>query len=69
MKNVSGKSLLDEIEGTRRRVNALEYKVLPELDTIESIITMRLEELERENIFSLKRFKKLSEEAAKEAPA
>lgn len=61
------KKLLDEIEGTRRRVNALEYKVLPELDTIENIITMRLEELERENIFRLKRFKKLSEAHAKEA--
>ena len=58
------KKLLDEIEGTRRRVNALEHKVLPELDMVETAITMRLEELERENIFRLKRFKKLSTERA-----
>ncbi|MCK5024364.1 MAG: V-type ATP synthase subunit D [Thermoplasmata archaeon] len=56
------KKLLDEIEGTRRRVNALEYRILPELEKIETAITMRLEELERENIFRLKRFKKLSSE-------
>lgn len=61
------KKLLDEIESTRRRVNALEFKVLPELRTVETAITMRLEELERENIFRLKRFKKLSEERARKA--
>lgn len=63
------KKLLDEIESTRRRVNALEFKVLPELRIVETAITMRLEELERENIFRLKRFKKLSEERAREAAA
>ena len=51
------KKLLDEIEGTRRRVNALEFRVLPELKQVEGAITMRLEELERENVFRLKRFK------------
>lgn len=51
------KRLLNEIQGTKRRVNALEFKVLPELKSAENMIMMRLEELERENIFRLKRLK------------
>ncbi|MCJ2670592.1 MAG: V-type ATP synthase subunit D [Thermoplasmata archaeon] len=49
--------LLDEIEKTRRRVNALEFRVIPNLESQEAFIRLRLEELERENIFRLKRFK------------
>jgi V/A-type H+-transporting ATPase subunit D len=51
------RKLLDEIDRTRRRVNALEFKVIPELTEAARFITLRLEEMERDNIFRLKRFK------------
>jgi H(+)-transporting ATP synthase, vacuolar type, subunit D len=51
------KKLLDEIEKTKRRVNALEFKVIPELQDVETFIRFRLEEMERETLISLKHLK------------
>ena len=59
------KRLLDEIEGTKRRVNALEFKVIPEQVEARNFIKMRLDEMEREELTRLKRTKGKS--AAKEA--
>ncbi|MGI6008804.1 MAG: V-type ATP synthase subunit D [Methanomethylophilus sp.] len=51
------KKLLDEIEKTKRRVNALEYKIIPDLKDSEHFVRFRLDEMERENTTRLKHIK------------
>lgn len=53
----SMRKLLNEIEKTKRRVNGLEFVVIPNLDRQRAFIQLRLEEMERENIFRMKRIK------------
>ena len=51
--------LANEIEETRRRVNALEYRLIPEfLETIK-FITMKLAETERSNTIRLMKVKEI----------
>ncbi len=51
------KRIIREIEKTKRRVNALEYIIMPKLDKEGKEITLRLEEMERESFFVLKQLK------------
>lgn len=55
--NAAINRMLEEIEKTNRRVNALEYNVIPDLKEASDYIEFRLEEMEREATFRIKRAK------------
>jgi V/A-type H+-transporting ATPase subunit D len=59
------KKMLEEIETTKRRVNALEFKLLPDLRDNQEYIEQKLEEQEREEIFRMKKIKAKKEEEEK----
>ncbi|MDV0447380.1 V-type ATP synthase subunit D [Methanosarcinaceae archaeon Ag5] len=59
------KRLLEDIEKTKRRVNALEFKVIPEFQEQVKFIRLRLEEMERESMSSLKKIKQKKAAEAK----
>lgn len=53
------KALASEIEKTRRRVNALEYVLIPQLEDTIRYITMKLDEFERANLTRLMKIKEM----------
>lgn len=52
------RALAEDIRKTRRRVNALEQRLIPSLSNELTYIRKRLDQREREQIYRLKRFKK-----------
>lgn len=54
--------MADEIEKTRRRVNALEYRTIPELEETIKYIKMKLDENERGNLTRLMKVKDMLEQ-------
>jgi V/A-type H+-transporting ATPase subunit D len=51
--------LADEIEKTRRRVNALEYILIPDLENTIKFITMKLDEMARSATSAIMRIKEI----------
>ena len=56
--------LVEDIDSTKRRVNALEFKVVPDLKDTIKFISMALEEMERDNLVKMKMLKGKSERKA-----
>ena len=63
----SAQMLAQEIERTRRRVNALEYIMIPRYEVAIKSITMKLDENERGNTTRLMKVKDMMLEASIEA--
>ncbi len=52
------KRLVIEIDKTKRRVNALDYRIIPNMRSQSKYIRMRLEEMDRDTFSALKHVKK-----------
>ncbi|HOV26117.1 MAG TPA: V-type ATP synthase subunit D [Pseudobacteroides sp.] len=63
----SAQLLAEEIEKTRRRVNALEYVMIPQLTETIKYITMKLDENERGNLTRLMKVKDMMIEQSRRA--
>ena len=59
--------LAEEIEKTRRRVNALEYILIPNIQDTIKYITMKLSEMERSNLTRIMKVKKMIQAKAEAA--
>jgi V/A-type H+-transporting ATPase subunit D len=55
-------NLLEEIEKTKRRVNALEHKTIPEMKDSLDYVSQTLEENAREETFRMKKIKEMQED-------
>jgi V/A-type H+-transporting ATPase subunit D len=61
--------LAAEIDRTRRRVNALEYILIPELEQAVAAIRLKLDEMERGNLTRLMKVKRMVEQRREKPPA
>ena len=61
--------LILEIEKTKRRVNSLEFVMIPRLENQAKLISFRLEEMERDSFVMLKTIKRKLERAEEEGAA
>ncbi len=59
-KQIALNKLAEDIKKTKRKVNSLEYIIMPRLEDTKKMITFKLEEQERENFTRLKKIKKKS---------
>jgi len=57
--------LVDDIDSTKRRVNGLEFKVIPDIKDTIRFIGFALEEMEKDNVVRLKKLKSKAQKAAK----
>jgi V/A-type H+-transporting ATPase subunit D len=62
---IAVKRLAEAIASTKRRVNCLEYVIIPRITNTIKYIQIHLEEREREDLFRLKRIKKRLEKEEK----